>query len=304
MIIYNEDGRPWPTQHGATREAMLRHGATFMPHFVIKVPGGYAMDGFGVPTFFEHLPEDIRAMATEKLLEVEAMFMELDKRRVETRGFWNMGPHYAKEIRSVMQGIKTWAYDYFERLARFKAGDIRVKQHALDRALQLLKDYASTDLSDPKFHPIDLDALPDGESGVRPKDRGGRKFTHKQQLDGATVWLEWNIYTNDPAYWQAEFKQVSAISSTDPNEAVAKAKEDWERHERTRIFRTTNEFTREELKALGGKPATNRRLIRELARFRMIQGWRTARINALINDILASQTIWLKVKSQTATPAA
>lgn len=298
MVILQQDGAPWASFQMAEVEAMVRHGASLRFHYPVPVESGFGLQVGGVPPFFEHLPEDIKGRATAKLLALEEMFEEHSHRG---RQWWQIGPNFAQEILAARKSIVTMAREYTSRLVRFKAGDRRVKEDTLYKYLWNLWFAVAQDIEGPHLRPISPEAQSPGKSGIRKTEVAEWKYTNQHEIDGIEVSLEWNRFTDAPDYWLAVCHGHHGLSYLSPEDAVAVARKWWARSKERKCWEARTEFSREDLEGLGGSPARNRRMIRDLARARHIDTWKTARIKTLVEDILVSQPLWLRIQNKKGT---
>ncbi|WP_285905123.1 hypothetical protein [Pseudodesulfovibrio pelocollis] len=148
---------------------------------------------------------------------------------------------------------------------------------------QLIEEALAFDLSAPMYHPISLEGLPQSEPVYHPVN--GRLLTNVHEVSGVTVAVQWSYNGKWQDCWTAFWPAIEdgALYQIAQNrdEAIEKVKETISRFKITRIDNLYWRFSREELEGM------NNRSLRGLAMVRGVPRYKTMRINALVDAILA-----------------
>lgn len=214
---------------------------------------------------FASFPE--RAEATLKFLPwVEASFRrqlmdQADRllaliRRRETRGlhYWDTrAAVYVANLKKASSCLLGGIREMAEVSAKMLAGSKRCPPERLDTIRErFLVPALALDFANPKYHPIIPEAYPGYGSGEIRLNERGRKISNSHQVDGVTVWLEWDFAGFEPSFWCCNCGNVLGLSEISPGVAVATAQATLTGYaERDRRYRSYP-YTRSDLEDMNG----------------------------------------------------
>lgn len=148
---------------------------------------------------------------------------------------------------------------------------------------QLIEEALAFDLSAPKYHPINLEGLPESQPVYHPVN--GRLLTNVHEVGGVTVAIQWSYNGKWQDCWTAFWPTIEdgalcKIAQT-KHEAIESVKETLFKFKITRTDSLFWRYSRKDLEAM------NNRSLRGLAMIRGVARYKTLRIKALVDAILA-----------------